>query len=105
MESIIKLKNMEYKKSEYVVLKHIDFTLYKGDFLCIIGKTGSGKTHCFLIPLAEKIKVEDNNLQALILLPTRELAIQTYQRCKEFLASFNVNIAILTGGNDTERLS
>ncbi len=44
MESIIKLKNMEYKKSEYVVLKHIDFTLYKGDFLCIIGKTGSGKS-------------------------------------------------------------
>lgn len=68
------------------------------------GKTGSGKTHCFLIPLAEKIRVEDNNLQALILLPTRELAIQTYQRCKEFFASFNLNIAILTGGNDTERL-
>lgn len=67
------------------------------------GKTGSGKTHCFLIPIANKIDEESKTLQALILVPTRELAVQTTQRAKEFFKDFDIKIACLTGGVDTLR--
>ena len=39
-------------------------------------KTGSGKTASFGIPICENIDVEDNNVQALIVVPTRELSLQ-----------------------------
>jgi len=39
-------------------------------------QTGTGKTLAFLIPIFENISVENNHVQALILTPTRELAIQ-----------------------------
>ena len=37
-----------------------------GKNLACKGKTGSGKTHCFLIPIANKIDESSKNLQALI---------------------------------------
>ena len=39
-------------------------------------QTGTGKTLAFLLPLFENISINDNNIQGLILTPTRELAIQ-----------------------------
>ena len=39
-------------------------------------QTGTGKTLAFLLPLFENISTNDNNIQGLILTPTRELAIQ-----------------------------
>ncbi len=44
----------------------------------ILAPTGTGKTLAFLIPLTESIDPSDDTLQAVILSPTRELAIQTY---------------------------
>jgi len=43
-----------------------------------MARTGSGKTACFLIPIFEKLKarVAKSGARALILLPTRELAVQ-----------------------------
>jgi ATP-dependent RNA helicase RhlE len=45
-----------------------------------IAKTGSGKTDCFLLPVIEKTKLfsydKNRSIQALILVPTRELAVQ-----------------------------
>ena len=44
----------------------------------VIGQaqTGTGKTAAFSIPILEMVNPEDKNLQALVLCPTRELAIQ-----------------------------
>lgn len=39
-------------------------------------KTGSGKTAAFALPILQKIQVRDRGLQALVLCPTRELAVQ-----------------------------
>ena len=39
-------------------------------------QTGTGKTLAFLLPLFENISIDNNNIQGLILTPTRELAIQ-----------------------------
>lgn len=48
----------------------------------ILAPTGSGKTLAFLLPLIETINTESDELQALILSPTRELALQTHNVLK-----------------------
>ncbi|WP_080779147.1 DEAD/DEAH box helicase [Chryseobacterium phocaeense] len=54
--------------------------ILEGKDLMGIAKTGSGKTACFVMPVLEKLQnadvKKDRNVQVLILVPTRELAIQ-----------------------------
>jgi ATP-dependent RNA helicase DbpA len=47
-------------------------------------QTGSGKTAAFIIPILEKINVENKYPQALILCPTRELSDQVLRECRKF---------------------
>eukprot|EP00758_Cryptobia_borreli_P001867 Tbor_TRINITY_DN2599_c0_g1::TRINITY_DN2599_c0_g1_i1::g.471::m.471/K12614/DDX6, RCK, DHH1; ATP-dependent RNA helicase DDX6/DHH1 len=46
-------------------------------------KNGTGKTASFVIPSLENVKTDKNYIQALLLVPTRELALQTAQVTKE----------------------
>lgn len=67
-------------------------------------QTGTGKTLAFVLPILEKIEVERNELQALILAPTRELAIQITAEIKKLtdrLGGFG--ILAVYGGQDVER--
>ncbi|MCU7613692.1 DEAD/DEAH box helicase [Chryseobacterium sp. GMJ5] len=54
--------------------------ILQGKDLMAIAQTGSGKTACFVMPILEKLQhsevKKDRNVQVLILVPTRELAIQ-----------------------------
>lgn len=50
--------------------------ILKGEDLIVLSKTGSGKTGAFGIPIIQKVDPEAKNPQALILTPTRELAVQ-----------------------------
>lgn len=54
--------------------------ILQGKDLMGIAQTGSGKTACFVMPILEKLQntevKKDRNVQVLILVPTRELAIQ-----------------------------
>ena len=61
-------------------------------------KNGTGKTAAFIIPLLEKIEPEKSKTQALILVPTRELALQTSQVCKTLGQHLGVNVMVTTGG-------
>lgn len=61
-------------------------------------KNGTGKTASFLIPALEKTVIEKNHIQVLILVPTRELALQTSQVCKELGKHMNVQVMVSTGG-------
>ncbi|MFC7345148.1 DEAD/DEAH box helicase [Chryseobacterium zhengzhouense] len=62
--------------------------ILKGKDLMGIAQTGSGKTACFVMPILEKLQnaeaKKDRNIQALILVPTRELAIQIDEVFKAF---------------------
>ena len=51
----------------------------------VIGQaqTGTGKTAAFSIPILEKIDPNDRSLQAIVLCPTRELAIQVSQEIRK----------------------
>lgn len=62
-------------------------------------KNGTGKTASFLIPALEKVQPERNCIQVLILVPTRELALQTSAVCKE-LGKYikGLEIMVTTGG-------
>lgn len=61
-------------------------------------KNGTGKTASFLIPALEKTSTDKNYVQALVLVPTRELALQTSQVCKELGKHMNVQVMVSTGG-------
>lgn len=61
-------------------------------------KNGTGKTAAFIIPALEKTDTSKNCIQVLILVPTRELALQTSQVCKEVGKHMNVQVMVSTGG-------
>ena len=69
----------------------------------IVGQaqTGTGKTAAFGIPLLQMIDTKDKNLQAIVLSPTRELAIQIAEEFRK-LSKFSHGIKILPiyGGQD-----
>lgn len=72
-------------------------------------KNGTGKTAAFVIPALERINTKSSKIQALILVPTRELALQTSQVCKTLGKHLGVNVMVTTGGttlrDDIVRLS
>ncbi|EMB89329.1 putative ATP-dependent RNA helicase [Streptococcus mutans NMT4863] len=68
-------------------------------------KTGSGKTHTFLLPIFEKLEEDSLDVQAVITAPSRELARQIYEAAKQ-IAQFseqNIRLANYIGGTDKLR--
>ncbi len=63
-----------------------------------IAQTGTGKTLAFGIPLVQKI-LRDNKGKGLIILPTRELAIQVEETIKKIGKAFGIKTAVLIGGS------
>lgn len=63
-------------------------------------QTGTGKTLAFLIPIFDSISAKNKNIQALILAPTRELAIQIYNEAEKLNKDKNINILAAYGGKD-----
>jgi len=57
----------------------------------ILSPTGSGKTLAFLLPLLERLDSRNNETQILILVPTRELAIQIEQVCRDMGTGYKIN--------------
>ncbi|KAF9701601.1 hypothetical protein EKO04_000649 [Ascochyta lentis] len=72
-------------------------------------KNGTGKTAAFVIPTLERVNPKNPKTQALILVPTRELALQTSQVCKTLGKHLGINVMVSTGGtglkDDIIRLS
>lgn len=66
----------------------------------VIGQacTGSGKTLAFGLPLIERISGGDKSPQALILVPTRELAQQVGGVLEELIAGTDVRLSVVFGG-------
>ena len=65
--------------------------------------TGTGKTFAFGIPMIEHIDAESEDLQGLILAPTRELAIQICDELRGLLTYYkNIRVAVVYGGAKIE---
>jgi superfamily II DNA/RNA helicase len=65
--------------------------------------TGSGKTLAFGIPLADRVEPRDGDPSALILSPTRELALQIVEELRPIVKSRNLRVAVVHGGVGLER--
>jgi superfamily II DNA/RNA helicase len=59
--------------------------------IVVLSPTGTGKTLAFLLPLVEELDNENQEIQMLILVPSRELAIQIEQVIRKMGAGFKVN--------------
>ena len=62
-------------------------------------KNGTGKTASYSIPLLEKVDTKISKIQGLVLVPTRELAMQTSFVIKELGKHKKIECMVSTGGN------
>ena len=92
------LTKMEYNTPTPVQAKCIPIALEGRDILAS-AQTGTGKTAAFSIPMIAKL-IENPRLAALIMLPTRELAVQVESVVFKMLGGVNSSIktAVLIGG-------
>ncbi|KAK3357162.1 ATP-dependent RNA helicase DBP8 [Lasiosphaeria hispida] len=68
---------------------------------CIGGsRTGSGKTVAFAVPILQRWAENPSAIFALVLTPTRELALQIYEQFKAISAPQPLKIILITGGSD-----
>jgi ATP-dependent RNA helicase DeaD len=65
-------------------------------------QTGTGKTAAFSLPILERIDIKSNAVQALILTPTRELALQVCQAIRSFIDDRRLKVVTLYGGQAIE---
>lgn len=69
-----------------------------------MARTGSGKTAAFVIPMIERLKAHSAmfGVRALILSPSRELALQTLRVVKDFSKGTGLKTILLVGGDSLE---
>ncbi len=66
-------------------------------------QTGTGKTAAFGLPLIEMINTDSKTVQALILVPTRELAIQVSEEINSLKGNKNIKIVPIYGGQSIDQ--
>jgi len=76
--------------------------ILEGRDLIASAQTGTGKTAAFLLPVIEKLMAmpHDNQVKAMIIVPTRELALQIDQQMEGFSYYTNVSSIAIYGGTD-----
>ncbi|XP_073943276.1 ATP-dependent RNA helicase DDX54 [Choristoneura fumiferana] len=97
-----------YKQPTPIQRKTIPLALENKDVVAM-ARTGSGKTACFVLPILDKLLAPTNkatpgkNLRALILSPTRELALQTLKFVRELGKFTGLSSAAILGGESIEQ--
>lgn len=96
------LKNLKDKGYESMtnIQEQSIFPLMEGRDLLGISNTGSGKTGAFLIPIIEHAKADQQQFTALIVTPTRELALQIEEEFKTLTKGMNLYSATFIGGTN-----
>ena len=77
--------------------------LRNGKDTIVQAQTGTGKTLAFLLPLFDKIKVQADNIQTIIITPTRELTLQIARVAASLGKADGVRTLAIYGGQDIER--
>ena len=99
-EDIVKiLKNNSITSPTPIQQESIGF-IKEGKDVIAQAQTGTGKTLAFLLPIFENISPNINNIQGLILTPTRELAIQITEEAMKLKEAKDINILAAYGGKD-----
>lgn len=99
------IKNLVLNNEQYAELLPIQEEVFKAayedDQLLLLSPTGSGKTLSFLLFILSQLKINQNHSQALIISPTRELAIQIQDVFKSLQSPFTV--ITLYGGHSFQK--
>ncbi len=93
------LKNLKITSLNPMQLAAIEAANKPNDVI-LLSPTGSGKTLGFLLPVLTNLDSSKKGVQALILVPSRELAIQIEQVFKSMSTGFKVNVCY--GGHSTK---
>lgn len=91
------LDNAGWDRLTPVQSKSLPYQLRNRD-LMVQAKTGSGKTGAFVLPLLEKLDPNLNYTQALILVPTRELARQVEREAQTIFEGSGLRVLSVYGG-------
>ena len=94
------LEKLSFNEATTVQEKAIPPAL-AGKDLMVSAQTGSGKTATFLLPILEKMLshgAPNSGTRALILLPTRELALQTKKHFEQLAAFTHIKCGLIIGG-------
>ncbi len=109
MINMTEFTEMNLKPELVEALRRIGFTqttevqtaaipeMLAGKNMVVRAKTGSGKTGAFMIPIVQKIK-GSHHLDALVLVPTRELALQVEKFAASFCAPLGIRTVTVYGG-------
>ena len=97
------LEELKFKEPTEVQKKLIPI-VRSGRDLVGESKTGSGKTHTFLLPIFEKLDQNSNEVQAVITAPSRELATQIYQAAKQIADKSDKEIRVVNYVGGTDKL-
>ncbi len=97
------IANMGFEEATPIQKEAIPAVISGKDFIGI-AQTGTGKTCAFGVPVIEMVDTKQDDVQALILCPTRELAVQTGQELQN-LGQFVKGLRMCTvyGGQQIER--
>ena len=82
----------------FAVQKLVIGDVFEGHDVLVQSPTGSGKTLAFGIPMVDCIRPDDDCPAALILAPTRELALQIVEEMRDIAATRSLRIAAVYGG-------
>lgn len=74
--------------------------LIEGNDLIGIANTGTGKTGAFLIPIIHRLLTEQDRFQSLIVLPTRELALQVEEEFQSLTKGLKMSASTFIGGTN-----
>ncbi len=80
-----------------VQAKSIPYFLAGRDMM-VQSRTGSGKTGAYILPIIQKINAQQNIAQALVLVPTRELALQVSREAEMLTQGTDIRTAVVYGG-------
>ncbi|MCB9073212.1 MAG: DEAD/DEAH box helicase [Bdellovibrionaceae bacterium] len=96
------LSKLNFKKPTEIQKQTIPL-VFDGQDVIACASTGSGKTGAFIIPIVQKL-IENKESHALVLAPTRELAMQIAEFSR-FITSHceGISMAVITGGSDMHR--
>jgi len=101
-QTLASLEAMGYKAPTDVQTETIPRAITGRD-LVVQSRTGTGKTAAFGIPIVERVDPAREEVQAVVLAPTRELAIQVAQEVAEIGRGKGVKVQSVYGGDSMER--
>lgn len=77
--------------------------ILKGRDVVAQAHTGTGKTLAFMLPILQNSNIDKPHIEALVLTPTRELAIQITNEAKKLTTAKDVSILSVYGGQDVHK--